>query len=236
MLTVKRIQLFAALMLFFIGIAPAQTSEIPKIDAYFDASLGFGDNTTTGSLSWNRTHGLGTAKKFRLGYGVRFSAFGGSDLNYTTAPFDLTKNDETVDTIFIANPLTMGLNAVIHIQYQFSPKLLVGFNIDALGVGFGSKSDAQYLSPFNSTLPTNKGAKPSSVNVLLGGDNDLGQLKSEFYVAYAVSEKVWLRGGYDFTFSEYTTDIKLADDNDRFRNKASMFFLAVSFHPFSNNQ
>lgn len=234
MLTVKRIQLFAALMLFVICSAAAQSGEIPKTDTYFDASLGFGSGTATGSLSWNRTHGLGTSKKFRLGYGVRFSALGGTDLEYTTAPFELAKNDETVDTLLVATPLTLGLNALIHLQYQLSPKFLLGFNIDALGLGFGSKSDAVFISAENSTLPTNNSAKPTSANVLLIGDNDIGQLKSEFFVAYALSDKVWLRGGYDYTFSEYTTNNKLADDNDRFRHKASAFFLAVSIHPFSN--
>lgn len=127
----------------------------------------------------------------------------------------------------------MGLSAGIHIQYQFGPQLKAVFNIDALGAGFGSSGNATFISSDNAgEYPVQVSAKPTSYNVLLGGDNDIGQIKSEFFLAYAVRSNLWLRGGMDMTFSEYTSEQKLNNNNDRFRYKAVLFFLGVSFNPF----
>jgi hypothetical protein len=223
-------------VLFGVGIsyAQAQQFQIPKVDHTFDVAVGLGsDRIYSGALSWNRTHGLFQPRKLRLGYGLRYSAFGGSGLDYITAPAKLTSDNKTIDTLNVASPLTMGLSATLHIQYIFIPRLKAGFNIDALGVGFGPSRNAKFISSDNTgEYPTTLSAKPTSFNVLLGGDNDIGQLRSEFYLAYAFSQKFWLRGGLEMTFSEYTTGQKLTHNNDRFRNKAMLFFLGASFNPF----
>ncbi|MCC5928713.1 MAG: hypothetical protein JJU28_05655 [Cyclobacteriaceae bacterium] len=208
----------------------AQNNEIPKVSQSFEANIGFGDGTT-GSLSWNRTHGLFQSKKIRIGYGLRLSAFGGNNLEYITAPANLTKNNETIDTLIVESPLTMGLSAVIHIEYMLSSKLKLGFNIDALGLGFGRESDARFVSSESSEFPANLTAKPTSYNVLLIGDNDIGQLKSEFFLAYRITDPLWLKAGLDMTFSEYTTDRLLTHENDRFRYKAMLFFVGIAFSP-----
>lgn len=221
---------------FFLAITCAQAQEItlPKKESNIDLALGVGESSTFSyALSWNTTHGLFSSNKFRLGYGVRFSGFSGSELNYITAPADLTGDDATIDTLLVNSASTMSLNALINLQYQFSPKFKVGFNIDAIGLGFGGTTDAEFISSANTgQFPENVEASPTSFNLLLVGDNDLGQLKSEFYLAYAVSEKTWLRAGMDMTFSEYTTSRELTNANDRFRAKPVLFFLAVSYNPF----
>jgi hypothetical protein len=186
------------------------------------------------ALSWNTSYGLFSSNKFRLGYGIRFSGFTGSELNYITAPANLTANDNTIDTLMISSPHTMSLNALINLQYQPSSKFKLGFNIDAVGVGFGGTQSGQFISSANTgQFPETVDASPTSFNLLLGGDNDIGQLKSEFYVAYALSEKTWLRGGMDMTFSEYTTSRELTNSNDRFRSKPVLIFLAISYNPFN---
>lgn len=212
----------------------ARQTEIPRTDQSFDLAVGIGSGGIySGALSWNRTHGLFESGKLRLGYGLRLSLFGGSDLNYITAPANLTSEDRTIDTLVVSGPSTMGLSANIHIQYMFGPRLKAGFNIDALGAGFGSSGNATFISSDNAgEYPAQVSAKPTPYNVLLGGDNDIGQIKSEFFLAYAITSTTWLRGGMDMTFSEYTTEQKLTHDNDRFRYKAVLFFLGISFNPF----
>lgn len=205
-------------------------SGITRVSSRVDFSAAVGASVYSASLGATRTHGLLKSNKLRLGYGLRFSGMYGNDLNYTTAPAKLIAEDK-VDTFFIGEPISLGLNAVIHIGYQFTPKLYAGFNIDAVGLGFGATNKGRSLprDPA-STAPVSVLARPTSYNVLLVGDNDIGYLKSEFTVGYSISESLMIRAGYDFTFSEYTTQVKLDDANDRFRYKASMFFLGVSYN------
>jgi hypothetical protein len=230
MKTILRTICVLTILVFTLQKLSAQSNEIPKVSKSYEATIGFGDGIT-GSISWNRIHGLFQSNKIRAGYGLRLSAFGGSNLDYITAPANLTSNNETIDTLIVDSPLTMGLSAVIHIEYMLSPKLKLGFNIDALGVGFGRQSDAQFVSTESSEFPGALSAKPTSYNVLLVGDNDIGHLKSEFFFAYRINDPLWLKAGLDMTFSEYTTDRLLTHQNDRFRYKAMLFFIGVAFSP-----
>ena len=227
--------LFITAFLLAVTCAQAQNPTLPKKESNVDLALGIGENSSFSyALSWNTSHGIFSSNKFRLGYGIRFSGFTGSELNYITAPADLTGDDQTIDTLLVNSPHSLGLSALVSIQYQFSPKFKLGFNIDAIGLGFGSSDNSRFISSENTgQYPEMVEASPSSFNLLLGGDNDLGQLKSEFYIAYALSEKTWLRGGMDMTFSEYTSNQKLTQDNDRFRYKPVLIFLAISYNPFN---
>jgi hypothetical protein len=204
-------------------------AQIPSTFLAADLSLGAGSGLFSGAIGAYRTHGLFASQKLRLGYGLRLAGLGGSDLRYVSAPPELSQDASKRDTLMVASALTMGLNAAIYAEYQFNAKFKVGFNIDALGLGFGSKSKTKFISSEIGSLPAEPQAKPTSANLLLIGDNDIGHLRSEFYVGYAASEKIWLRGGLDMTFSEYTTTQKLTRDNDRFRHKAMAFFVALSY-------
>lgn len=221
-------------MLTFV-VSKAQTDGIPRKQSNFDLALGAGSGIYSAALSWNRTHGIFKSNKLRLGYGVRLSSFGGSDLTYITAPADLTEQDATIDTLQVLSVVSFALNTVIHIQYQFSTKFSAGFNIDAFGLGFGPSQQTTFItsaepgSNFNETQQ----AQPTPYNLLLGFDNDIGTLKSEFFVKYQLSQQWGLRGGMDMTFSEYTTDQELTHQNDRFRYKAMLFFAGISFSPIN---
>lgn len=227
--------LFITAFLLAVTCVQAQNPTLPKKESNVDLALGIGENSSFSyALSWNTSYGIFSSNKFRLGYGIRFSGFTGSELNYITAPADLTSDDQTIDTLLVNSPHSMGLSALVNIQYQFSPKFKLGFNIDAIGLGFGSSDNSTFISSENTgQYPQTVESSPSSFNLLLGGDNDLGQIKSEFYIAYALSEKTWLRGGMDMTFSEYTSNQELTNANDRFRYKPVLVFLAVSYNPFN---
>jgi hypothetical protein len=234
MKNLMKFYLFLAAFFLVVNCVQAQNSIPPKKDSNIDLALGLGENSSfTYGLSWNTNYGLFSSQKFRLGYGLRFSGFTGSDLNYITAPADLTGDDATIDTLLVNNPHTLGLSALVNLQYQFSSKFKVGFNIDVIGLGFGSTINSTFISSENTgQFPETLEASPTSFNLLLVGDNDIGQLKSEFYLAYALSEKTWLRGGADMTFTEYTTSQELTNSNDRFRYKPVLIFLAISYNPF----
>jgi hypothetical protein len=215
----------------------AQENKIPKMIPLLDASYGMGisnsNPTYAAAFTFYNTHGLLKSKKLRLGYGLRFLGFGSSELNYITAPAKLTSDPLKIDSLVVKNPFTLSSNISFHIEYIIIPKLKVGFNIDVAGIGFGSKRNTEFISSDNlsntALLPT---AKPTTLNLLLIGDRDFGQLGSEFFAAYALNKNFWLRAGMNYTFSEYTTNVPLNYDNDRFRFKAVNIFLGVSYNPF----
>jgi hypothetical protein len=111
----------------------------------------------------------------------------------------------------------------------------VGFNIDAIGFSFGGEQTGTFraLQSDEAALHnTRQSAKPTSVNVLLSSDNDIGSLNSEFFLRYWVKPAWGIKVGYTFLFAEYTTNRELTYDNDRFRNKAGMFMVGFTYAPF----
>lgn len=204
---------------------------IPKVESSVDFALAGGASVYSAAVGAYRTHGLFAKRKLRVGYGVRLSAFGGSDLDYITAPFELTSDPDKIDTFNVGAPISAGLSANIQLAYYITSKWMVGFNIDAFGLGFGATNIGTFISSDNNgQYPMSVRARPTGYNLLLVGDNDIGQLKSEFVVGYNINEKWRIRAGGDFTFSEYTTVQKLANDNDRFRYKAMMGFIGLSYN------
>ena len=142
----------------------AQNPTLPKKESNLDLALGMGENSSFSyALSWNTNYGMFSSNKFRLGYGIRFSGFTGSELNYITAPADLTGDDNTIDTLLVNSPHTMGLSALVNLQYQFSSKFKLGFNIDAIGLGFGSTDNSRFISSENTgQYPDTVEASPCS--------------------------------------------------------------------------
>jgi hypothetical protein len=232
---------FFSFLLLLISYQSNAQAQIPKTIENFDMAFAIGAKNSTplfsGAFSFNRTHGLLKSKKLRLGYGLRFIGFGSSgNVDYITAPYRLTKDPDKIDTLVVNKPTTLSLNASLHIEYIIIPRLKIGFNIDAVGIGFGQiRKDNNFISSNNSgQFEMTPFARPTTLNALLIGDRDWGQLGSEFFASFAIiPNKLWLRTGMNFTFSEYTTEQRLTDDNNRFRNKSLMGFLAISYAPFT---
>jgi len=234
----KKALLFTAFTLLIHNIGFAQdATEVKKGYKYnnnFDIALGAGSGQFSGALSWIHFHGIGKKKKFKIGYGIRFTSYFGSNQNYMTAPPELTAKPESIDTLFMTKAQVNALNVSINLQYSFSSKFEVGFNIDAVGLSFGGKQTGQFISstlpPINELHMHNASVTP--FNLLLVGDNDIGTLNSELYVRYWLSEKIGIKAGLGFLFTEFTTNNKLAFDNDRFRNKSMMGMIGITFSPF----
>jgi hypothetical protein len=229
-----KLSLLAIAIYAFPFMSRAEEKPIPKTLQTIDLSLGAGSGMMTGALTWNRTHGISASNKLRLGYGLRFSGVSGSDQFFTTAPASLTSSPEKIDSISVASPMILSFNASIHIEYMFNSKFKAGFNIDGIGIGFGAKKSVDFISRNNDgTYPNTLEASPNTLNLLLIGDNDLGYLKSEFYVGYAIKNNLWVRVGMDMTFAEYTTVQTLTHNNDRFRIKPVLFFAGISYNLFN---
>ncbi len=223
-----------------------------RYNNYFDIGGNIGDEQAAGTLSWVHLHGIGHKKqRFKIGYGVRFTSYIGANKFYTTAPSKYTSTSQgpgtlfsdnipaNVDTIAIVSPQVNMLNISINIEYKIWRSFDLGFNIDAVGFSFGGKQKSNVLSSsFDGGQSPVTAAKPTSFNLLLTSDNDIGSLNSEFFIRYWISPKFGVRAGYSFLFTEYRTDNKLSFDNkrienDRYRLKTSMFLVAVTFKPFN---
>ena len=130
-------------------------------------------------------------------------------------------------------PFINSINVSLNFGYNFSEKISAGFNIDLIGFSFGRNESGILTSDGTSTNEPE--AKPSSFNVLLTGDNDIGSLNSEFFFKYKFDNRWGIKVVYQFYFAEYETRTvkQIAPDGTevyRFRNKANNFGLGVSYH------
>jgi hypothetical protein len=215
-----------------------------KYNNNFDLALATNGAQFSGALSWVKFHAITKKKRFKIGYGLRFTAQGGKDLYYVTAPAILTSKQtgpqvlfsetflENVDTFFVSKSQNNSLNISINLQYTIKEKFDIGFNIDALGLSFGGSTTGKYIAYQSTDNGTQQIASTTSLNLLLVSDNDIGALNSELYFRYWFNQKWAFRVGASFLFTEYTTSNKLRLDNDRWRNKSLMGLVGITFSPF----
>ena len=233
------------ILLFWVG-ANAQIPFAKNHD--FGLALSAGSEELNLSLSWKQMHPITKNQKFKLGYGLRYNGYLGKNKNYITAPAELTSGEkgpqvffieninENLDTFSVQNAQHHSINTVIYLEYDFNDKWGIGFNIDAFGISFGPKVTGNMIS---SVKPQNKSSKeiasPTSYNLLLVSDNDIGMLNSELYGTYNFNEQLSLNAGFTFMFTEYTTDnrIDYNFNNDRFRYKSLMGMISINYKPFN---
>lgn len=218
----------------------AQTQQ-PKhsILTTFSGSIGAKEQNL--SLAIGHNIGIGKLKKFKIGYGLRLNSYFGSAKEYITAPAKLTSSRQDLGTIFSEtiesnlDTVSFGtsqvnyLNLFINLEYQIAPKWALGFNIDAAGFSFGGNQKGILTTSLDGKNGTSVTAKPTTSNLLLTSDNDIGSLNSELFVRYKLTNKWALQGGITFLFTEYKTSEKVVLDNDRFRHKSLMGMVGISY-------
>jgi hypothetical protein len=240
-----------ALVITLISFSQENVSETKKGYKYnnnFDIALAAGNSQFSGAASWVHFHGIGNKKqKFKIGYGVRYTSYMAKNKAYVTAPAKITAgktgpqvlfteiNLAKYDTINFQKSQHHAINISINLQYSFTQKLEVGFNIDAVGFTFGPKQTGSFVSSVRpASTPQQQAAKPTPLNALLISDNDIGTLNSELYARYWFSDKIAVRAGLSFLFTEYTSINKLTDNNNRWRNKSLMPMIGFTYTPFKN--
>lgn len=205
-----------------------------------DVDLAFAKWQGTLSTSFVHDWHLGGKRQFVVGIGGRATAYLGRNQYYVTAPAELTSGGTgpfvifkenivaNMDTFLIANPFVVAVNAQVNLGYQFSDRFSVGFNIDAIGFSFGKEKSGNYI---NGAQGARSVAKPTAFNGLLVSDNDRGSLNSQLYAKRKINDKFYVRAGFQFLFTEYTTNNEvqqLPEPNDRFRKKSLMFMIGTS--------
>lgn len=224
----------------------AQTTEpttLPRWKQYFELSLSAGNQQFASALSWSHLYGIGEKRRFRIGYGLRYTAYWSKNQKFITAPAKLTSKqegpqvlfsetfEENLDTFQVSSSQANMINAAIYLQYDLNPKFQVGFNIDAIGFSFGKKANGHITSSLTGAT-IHPSAKPTSFNLLLVSDNDIGSLNSELYARYFFNKKWAVRAGVSFLFVEYRTINKDLLNNDRYRNKSLTGMIGIVYSPF----
>lgn len=219
--------------LFFILMTSSfiYAQELAKSRLSADGSVSIGSQQYSGHLSLSNMHFLGAKRKIGIGYGLRWSSYAGTDQGFTSAPPEFAGKDDKEGTLTLASSQINSLNLAIFLQYNISAKLEAGFNIDAVGFSFGDEQAAAYAPPGTTSSSAAYLAKPTSGNVLLVGANDKGSLYSEFFARYWIKPNFGVKLGFAYYFLEYTTNepITANDNNDRFRNSASMVGLGITW-------
>lgn len=216
-----------ALLCVIVTIADAQ--EIQKSSTYLEVGAALGSSTISGIGALHHDWNLGKKNRIVVGTGVRFTGFLGKDINFITAPADLSVDDANIDTLLGPTPKIYSLNLLINLGYRVSEKLQVGFSIDALGVSFGPTGTPTYIRNDQSRTVS---AKPTSPNILLVGDNDRGSLNSHFYIKYRIGQHIGIKIAYQYLFNELKTSSEvqtIPQKNDRFRYKSSSAFVGLNY-------
>jgi long-subunit fatty acid transport protein len=220
-------KLLVFLLLFF-SVVAATSAQTSSTVNYGSITGAIGNSQGSISIDYFHLWKLGKAKKIEIGVGGRFTSYFGSNQYYSSAPAALANDVAKTDSILLGSPQVNAINLAVNLGYRLSPKIGLGFNIDALGFTLGSKKNGTYL---NGTQGEATSGNPTSFNVLLVGNNDRGTLNSEFYARYFFNEKLAIKIAYQFLFTEYTTDTQIQqapEANDRFRNKAGLFSLGIT--------
>lgn len=244
----KRTIILALLMIPFIGFAQDKKENDPTDGEPFvkrttvEAGISLSTNGDMFAVALNGMQywGFGNHnRKFKIGLGARMtSGFGNGDLEYTTALASLAENESTTDTVFFEGTQTNSLNAFLALRYDITERWGVEANIDLAGFSFGGEKTG-VLDYDGKTLDIN--GTPTSGNLLLIGNNDLGNLNSEFLLTYRYKSNWRFKAGAMFLFNEYTlgvvpeayteasSDELLEKGINRFRSKNLTFGLGVNY-------
>jgi len=213
---------------------------------FADVSANGGKSQGTLALSYVYNWKLGKKKKWEAGLGLRLTSYSGTKRDFTTAPGRLARSTsipfvivfagqetQNWDTLTVQRPFVSSFNLSANLGYALSRSWSLGFNIDVVGFSVGRRGSAILTS--NGITSNEPLAKPAAFNLLLTGDNDLGSLNSEFFLRYTLTPQWGVKAVYQFYFAEYKTNTvkQTAPDGtivDRFRNKANLFGLGVSYH------
>ncbi|PIT98733.1 MAG: hypothetical protein COT74_13625 [Bdellovibrionales bacterium CG10_big_fil_rev_8_21_14_0_10_45_34] len=215
------------------------------IEGKVDLALGLSQAKSV-SLSYQEQIFIEAISPFRVGVLARLShSYSPSQLNYKTAPAHITRENPTwplsffsqekesnIDSLKVDSTGASYLNVGYFLEYPFNEDWGAGHSLDVVGFSMGQSSNATYeTNPARDplTTPTRVNARPTSFNLLLLGDQDFGSLNSDFYFYYRPNTDVAIRIGLSYHFIEYTTDRKLAFDNDRFRYQSAGVLLAASY-------
>lgn len=234
----------------------AQSPVSARLSSGIDLGMAYTTNNYHPSLAYYQLINIGERKLFSLGWTMRFGAFYGDNLNYYTAPARLTRGKtgfsalgapliaNNIDTVRFDYISMTSLNFGIRAQVNLG-RVELGASADLLGLTLGKWRTGRYKSltgqfMINDTTSayfqgpnTFQRSRPGFINARLLGDNDIGVLSTEVYARVRINQRISLKVGYQWLTTETKVDNRdIIADNNRFRNRVGMPYLALTFPIF----
>lgn len=204
-----------------------------KENHHLDLSMAIGEDVMLSSFQWDKLFPIALKKRIKIGFGTRMNIANYWDKSFYTAPPQRVNN--TFDT------LTMSHQTVFFFNLQFLAEIAllkwwdVGMNIDLVGVSWGARTDGNYYSSAFGHTGSNQTALPENLNLMLFGNNDFGNLNSQFYLRFWPSDKVFIKAGMSLATFTTLTDAQLNNGNSRFHAGSYMGFVSLGWTPGRNN-
>jgi hypothetical protein len=249
------------LLCFLLSLSPlftlAQSPVSARLSSGYDIGMAYSKDHYNPSLVYYQLINIGERKIFSLGWTARLGAFYGDNLNYYTAPARLTRGKtgfnalsapllvQNIDTVRYDYVTMTSLNLGIRAQVTVGI-LQIGASADLVGVTFGKSRTGRYQSSTGQFMGTDslpayyQGAnalqksRPSILNIRSLGDNNRGTLSTELYARVKVNQRLSIKAGYQWLITETTVRNRdIVADNNRFRNRANMAYLAVTIPVFN---
>ncbi|GAB3498112.1 hypothetical protein GCM10027341_19200 [Spirosoma knui] len=234
----------------------AQSPVAARLSSGFDLGMGYSTNNYNPSIAYYQLLNVGERKLFSIGWTARLGAFYGDNINYYTAPARLTRGKtgfnalsapllvNNIDTVRYDYVTMTSFNVGVRAQLNLGI-VEIGASADVLGLTLGKSRIGRYRSstgafqvdsattrPFRGEDVFQK-ARPSTLNARLLGDNDIGTLSTEVYARVRISQRFAIKGGYQWLTSETTVSNRdVVADNNRFRNRAGLAYLAITLPIF----
>lgn len=251
-------QVISALLTLFPLLAVAQSPVSARLKSGYDAGMAYTQNKYNPSIAYYQLLNIGERKIVSLGWTARLGAFYGDNISYYTAPARLTRGKtgfnaltgplitDNIDTVRYDYVTMTSLNIGFRAQVNLG-RVELGISADLLGLTFGKSRTGRYKSSNGQFRPhltagadsttayfqganTFQKSRPGTFNVRLLGDNDIGTLSTEIYARLHISQRVGVKLGYQWLTSETTVNNRdVIADNNRFRNRVGMTYLALTF-------
>ena len=214
------------------------------------------------SAAYYQLINIGERKLVAIGWTARLGAFYGDNINYYTAPARLTRGQtglgklsgpligSNIDTVRFDYVTMTSLSVGIRAQVNLG-RVELGASADLLGLTLGrrrtgtyksssglfssvkSKSGADSLNARFSGTNALQRAYPTRLNLRLLGDNDIGTLSTEVYARVRINQRFAVKAGYQWLTTEVTVQNRdIVADNNRFRNRTGLAYVAVTLPIF----
>jgi hypothetical protein len=210
-------------LLLLVLASPVAAQSLADVNRAVDFAFGNGGGATTISAGLTKIGRVGTFEKLRAGLGLRGTLEVGT-LNLT--PQDAKFVPASVKDTLRISVAPIALNVAVHLGYLISDRLQAGFNIDLFGYSTGGSRSGVYTENATSAAePVN--AKAASINIFQGGSSDRGNLNSQFFLMWALSDRHAIKAGLSHQRVEYKTETEMASNTNRFHTFSNLVFIGA---------
>lgn len=213
----KKLILFCLICLFSSEIIAQRA----KVSQSFSLGGGFSSGQFIPSISFGEQILFGKDYRFAVGSGIRTTIFSAKGKTFTgsKSPYLST----TITPLTRENMLIF--NVPITAEYQGN-KVVVGMNVDLIGLTFGKSKDSLAISNYKGSTD-NLSVKPTQVNFALGS---AGSTNNEVYIGFRIREEMTLKAGVSFLY----TKLNLRSTTEEKITKIGNFSHQLNAIPFIN--